>query len=162
MRQLVLMRHAKAVPPDEADDDFERALADQGREAAPRVAKALAEAGADPQVVLVSDAKRTRETWELVKPALGKVEVQFLRTLYLCPAETLMEAAEKANAERVMLVAHNPGMHELATRLAFRNNELDARVRAKFPTAAAALFERKGPDSSWKLKAYLTPKGVDD
>jgi phosphohistidine phosphatase len=156
------MRHAKAVPPDEADDDFERALADQGREAAPRVAKALAEAGADPQVVLVSDAVRTRETWELAKPFLGKPEVTFLRMLYLCPAETLMEAAEKAGADRVMLVAHNPGMHELASRLAFRNNDMETKLRAKFPTAAAALFERKGAESSWRLKAYLTPKSVDD
>ena len=162
MRQLVLLRHAKAAVDSDSGEDFDRPLAARGREDAPVVGKALVDAGADPQVVLVSDAKRTRETWGLIAAAFPKAEVRFLKSLYLCPSELLVTEAESAGAERVMIVAHNPGLHELATRWAHRNNELDAKVRAKFPTCAGAVFARKDKDSSFKLQAYVTPKLISD
>jgi phosphohistidine phosphatase len=162
MKQLILFRHAKAVPADEADDDFDRPLADRGREDAPRVAAALVEAGAAPEVVLVSDSLRTRETWELARPSFPKTEVRFLRSLYHCSAETLMHEAERAGFDRVMLVGHNPGMHDLASRLAHRNNALETKLRNKFPTSAAAVFARKNEDASWKLQAFVTPKDALD
>jgi phosphohistidine phosphatase len=162
MRQLILLRHAKAVAADEADDDFERGLASRGREDAPVVAAALAAEGATPEIVLVSDAKRTRETWELASASFPKAKVKFLRSLYLCAAETLMAEAEKTGADSVMIVAHNPGLHELASRFAHRSNPLEVKLRAKFPTAAGAIFTRKDADSSWKLQAYVTPKTISD
>lgn len=158
MRQLILLRHAKAVPQDEAEDDHERALAAEGREAAPRVAAALARAGAAPEIALVSDARRTRETWELTKPCFPGTKEKFLKALYLCPAETLMHEAEKAKAWSVLLVGHNPGLHDLASRLAYRNDEMDIRLRAKFPPGAGAIFGRKDDMSSWRLQAFVTPK----
>lgn len=162
MRQLVLLRHAKALADSETGEDIDRPLAPRGREDAPVVGKALAEAGADPIIVLVSDARRTRETWELVSPSFPKAEVRFRSDLYLCPAETIEEEADLAGAERVMVVAHNPGMHELAARWAHRNNELETRVRAKFPTCAGAIYEKKDDSSSWKLQGFVTPKMISD
>ncbi len=158
--QLTLLRHAKAEPADTAPDDIDRVLAEKGREDAPRMGRALAEAGAAPELALVSTARRTRETWDLVQPAFPAADVRILDSLYLADASTLMSEAERAGAERVMVVAHNPGLHELASRLAFRNNTLEAKLRAKFPTAAAALFARKAEDASWRLSAFLTPKDV--
>ena len=158
MRQLILLRHAKAVPADEADDDFERALAAEGREAAPRVAGALLKAGAAPDLALVSDSKRTRETWELAKSSFPKAQVRFLEALYNGPAETLMYEAERAGAQSVMLIGHNPGVHDLASRLAYRNEDADIRLRAKFPPGAGAIFARKDENSTWKLQAFVTPK----
>lgn len=157
MRQLILLRHAKAVPHGEVDD-FERALAAEGREAAPNVAAALAKAGAAPDMALVSDAKRTRETWELTKPVFGAVKEKLLHRLYNAAAETLMQEAERAKAQSVIVVAHNPGLHDLASRLAYRNDEMDIRVRAKFPPGAGAIFARKDETSSWRLQAFVTPK----
>ena len=130
MRQLVLLRHAKAAVDSETGEDFDRPLAARGREDASIVAQALIDAGADPQIVLVSDAKRTRETWALVGPAFPKAEVRFLKSLYLSSSETVVTEAEKAGVERVMIVAHNPGLHELASRLAHRNNALETQLRA--------------------------------
>jgi len=160
MRQLVLLRHAKAVTAEDGEDDFERALAPEGREAAPRVAAALAKAGAAPEVVLVSDSKRTRETWELAKAAFPAAEVKFLMSLFHAPAETLMQEAERSGGKAVMLVGHNPGLHDLASRLAHRNNALDVKLRSKFPTAAGAIFTRKDKTSSWKLQDFVTPKDL--
>jgi phosphohistidine phosphatase len=160
MLQLVLLRHAKAVAA--AEDDFDRALAQRGREDAPQVAAALATEGAAPDMALVSDSKRTRETWELIAASFPKTKVKFLHSLYHCTAETLMEAAERTGTDHVMLVGHNPGIHELASRLAHRNNDLETRLRAKFPTAAGAIFTRKDKGSAWKLQAYVTPKTVTE
>jgi phosphohistidine phosphatase len=162
MRQLILLRHAKAVPSAEGLDDFVRALADAGRIDAPRVARALAEAGAAPEIVLVSDAARTRETWDLARPSFPKAKVRFLPSLYLCSGETLMAEAERAGAQAVMLVGHNPGMHELASRLAHRNNSTEQKLRAKFPPASGAIFARKSDDASWKLAAFVTPKDLEN
>ncbi len=162
MRQLILFRHAKAVPSAPGLDDFERDLADAGRLDAPRIARALAEAGAAPTLALVSDARRTRQTWELAQPAFPETRVRYLHSLYLSDAETLIAEAENSGAARVLLVAHNPGLHELAARLAHRNNELETRVRTKFPTAAAAIFARKSNDAAWKLTAFFTPKDLGD
>ncbi len=162
MLQLVLLRHAKAAANSDTGDDFDRPLAARGREDAPVVGKALAAAGADPQLVLVSTALRTRETWELVASSFPKAKVEFCDELYLSEAELLLKAAEEAGVERVMVIAHNPGLHELASRMAPRMNALESKLRAKFPTCAGAIFERKDDQSSLRLKDYITPKNATD
>lgn len=162
MRQLVLLRHAKAATDSDTGEDFDRPLAPRGREDAPVVGKALSQAGADPQLVLVSTARRTRETWGLIAPNFPKAKVEFRDELYLAESEILLEAAEKAGVERVMVVAHNPGLHELASRMAPRMNPLESKVRSKYPTAAAAIFERKDETSSLRLKDFITPKNATD
>ena len=162
MRQLVLLRHAKAAANSDTGEDFDRPLAARGREDAPVVGKALAAAGADPQLVLVSSAKRTREMWALVAPSFPAAKVEFRDELYLGEAELLFKAAEEVGVERVMVIAHNPGLHELASRMAPRMNAVESTLRAKYPTAAGAIFERKDDQSSLRLKDCITPKNATD
>lgn len=162
MRQLILLRHAKATPGSETGEDFDRPLAQRGRDDAPVVGRALAEAGAAPQIVLVSSARRTRETWELVAPWLQAATVRVVDALYNAPADLILREAEAAGVANVMVIAHNPGLHELASRLAHRMNTMESRVRTKFPTAAAAFFMRQDDDASWKLRDYITPKDATD
>jgi phosphohistidine phosphatase len=162
MRQLVLLRHAKAAVDSDTGQDFDRPLAPRGREDAPVVGKALADAGAEPELALVSAAKRTRETWELVSAAFPGVEARFLDELYDETAETLLHLVEHAKVARLMIVGHNPGLQELAIRLARRNTPLDAAVRAKFPTCAAALYSRKDDLGALKLQEFITPKTISD
>jgi phosphohistidine phosphatase len=158
MRQLILVRHAKAVPAGGQIDDFDRPLADQGRSEAPTVARKLAAAGAAPQLALVSTARRCRETWAAMQDAFPGVEAKFIEDFYDAPAEALLEGAGAAGLERVLVLAHNPGLHELAARFAHRNAPLDQQLRAKLPPAGAALFERAEDIASWKLTAYVTPE----
>jgi len=162
MRQLILMRHAKAAANSDTGEDFDRALAARGLEDAPTIGEALAGAGADPEIVLVSAARRTRQTWGLIDSWFPGAEVRFLDKLYLADTDTLVRAAEETGLQRVMIVAHNPGLHELASRLAHRNNPLEAAVRAKFPTAAGAVFTRADESAAWRLQAYVTPKLISD
>lgn len=162
MRQLILLRHAKAAVDSDTGEDFDRPLAARGREDAPVVAQALKDAGADPQLALVSAAKRTRETWALVSGVLTGVEVRFVEELYLATAETLLRAVEDSGVQRLIVVGHNPGLQELAIRLARRNTPLDAAVRAKYPTCAAALYTRKDDLGALKLQEFITPKTISD
>jgi phosphohistidine phosphatase len=72
MRRLMLMRHAKSDWSVGGQRDHDRALAARGREAAPLIAAYMARHGLRPDRVLVSTARRARETWDLVAPAFGK------------------------------------------------------------------------------------------
>lgn len=162
MRQLVLLRHAKAAANSDTGEDFDRPLAQRGQDDALVVGKALKDAGADPELVLVSAARRTRETWALIAPNFPHAKVEFRQELYLAEAADLLQAAEEAEAERVMVVSHNPGLHELASRLARGMSVLESKLRAKYPTCAASIFAKKDENASWKFQDFITPKTATD
>jgi phosphohistidine phosphatase len=111
------LRHAKAEP-DSGEGDEARPLAKKGRRAAERVGELLSDRL--PNVVLASTARRTRETVEYFRKGAGPLgRVEFLPELYLAePAVYLRALATHAgNAERVLIVGHNPGLEDLVTRL---------------------------------------------
>ena len=146
MRRLILFRHAKAEPRAAGGDDFDRALAPRGREDAALVGQALAREGVAPDLVLVSPARRATETWISARDALPGAEVELVRDLYNASSETIRAAVKAAadRAETLMVVGHNPGLHELAVDLLVEASASAAdvaHVAAKFPTATAALFE---------------------
>jgi phosphohistidine phosphatase len=118
-RRLILLRHAKSDWPDVPDRD--RPLAKRGRRDAPRIGRWLHEHGYQPDVVVVSDAARTRQTWDLVAPELGgSPAVRFEPRAYAASALSLLylvqELPERYRA--ALLIAHNPGLSDLATSLA--------------------------------------------
>ena len=63
MQRLILMRHGEAERPHPGLEDFDRALDEEGRAESRRMGKALSEAGLQPDLALVSAARRTLETW---------------------------------------------------------------------------------------------------
>ena len=77
--------------------------------------------------------------------AFPKAKVQVRQGLYLASAGQLHQAAERAGAadETLMIVGHNPGLHDLALRL-LREGGASPSVMAKiaggFPTATAIAF----------------------
>jgi phosphohistidine phosphatase len=113
----LILRHAKAEP-DAGDGDESRPLAKRGRRAAERVGELMSDRL--PDLVLSSPSVRTRETVERLKKGAGPLSrVEYLPELYLAsPATLLRVVAERGGeAERVMLVGHNPGLEDLVTRL---------------------------------------------
>lgn len=146
MDRLILMRHGKAERRAAEGGDFERALAERGREDVALIAAALAEADLAPDLVLVSAARRTRETWDAAASAFPRASVETDRGLYHAEAGEVLAAVREADAPAgtVMVVGHNPGLHELSIRLAMAgpaNAEAMARLRGRFPTATAAVFD---------------------
>ena len=146
MQRLILFRHGKAERNSTTGKDYDRGLTGRGREDARLVGEALAAAGLVPDVVLVSEAKRTQETWAAAKPAFAPVETRVDRALYHADARGLLKAVEREPAGTVMIVTHNPGVHDLALQLAedAGDKQLKATLELGFPTAAAAVIEFDG------------------
>ena len=121
MLTLSLMRHAKSDWGDLDLDDFDRALAPRGIKAAPLMAKEIVRLGLTPHLVLCSGAVRTRATLALMVPEFGALPpaIRYDDQLYLAPPHTLLGVVgQHAKSEtRVMIVAHNPGLHALALEL---------------------------------------------
>ena len=142
MMRLILMRHGEAERPHPGLEDFDRALDDDGRAECRRMGKALAEAGYEPDVALVSAARRTLETWAETAAAFsGDVAVEQRRRLYEASAAMLSAMVTEAapRAQTVMLVGHNPGIQQYAAHLALQGGA-DRRSIDRFPTGSAVVF----------------------
>lgn len=145
MERLILMRHGKAERHAQNGGDFERALADSGRADAAVMGKLLAGLALAPELMLVSSARRTRETGEAVAASFPKARIEHSRDLYHADPEDIVQALEDHGdaAATVMVVGHNPGMHELALRLALQGGASPIqtnRLRGRFPTSTVAIF----------------------
>jgi phosphohistidine phosphatase len=170
MKTLLLLRHAKSSWTDPLDD-HDRPLSGRGGRAARAMAEHMASQGLVPDRVLCSSAVRTSETWALMAPHLGEPPLETSRTLYLASPGELLAAvrAGAGDAERLLLVGHNPGIEELARALAGSGDE-DAlrRLRRKFPTGALAVL-RLASDA-WtdlapataELVEFVRPKDLPD
>ncbi|MFI1068136.1 SixA phosphatase family protein [Streptomyces spororaveus] len=170
--RLLLVRHALAVPKHVAED-FERSLSDRGRADAPEAGRWLAGSGFQPHLLLCSPARRTRETWELIAPALPDVPpVVYDDRLYNASPEVLADvlAERGAGLSHVMLVGHNTGIHELAMSLCRTGpTELLERLRAELPKAGAVVVDlpggwhdlTSGDGRNGHLIAFWTPNSVD-
>lgn len=142
------MRHAKSSWDDPALDDFDRPLAPRGRKAARRMGGYIEREGLVPDLVVCSAARRARETWRLACEEIdGGIRSDVTRSLYLASPDRLLRAIRRVpdSAGRLLVIAHNPGIQELAVRLDAdaddgRGNGPSAGMRAKFPTAALAVL----------------------
>jgi len=166
---LSLLRHAKSSWDDPATDDFDRPLGERGRRDAPRMGAFMAAQGLVPDRVLCSPARRTRETLALVLPSLGPPPpaVEHARDLYLATGETLLGRLRSGNARdsHVLLLAHDPGLQDLALALAGAGpREALAALARKFPTAALAVIDLDAADwrsigpRTGRLRLFMTPK----
>ncbi len=152
MKTILLMRHAKSSWDNAFLSDFERPLNSRGRRDAPRMGALLRAEDLTPTLIIASRAIRASQTAEEVAYASGyDGEIQFSRELYHADGETLVAALHGVDdrVDRVLLVAHNPGMSDLA---ASWNSDVD-----RMPTAAIAHFE--WPVEQW---TYVTEDGTAD
>ncbi|HLK25003.1 MAG TPA: histidine phosphatase family protein [Caulobacteraceae bacterium] len=159
MQRLILLRHGKAEATSGAGGDFERGLTDRGRRESATTGEALARAGITPDLVLVSTARRAMETWEAARAAFPNAKFAPARELYHASPGALKEAIDSAGraVASLMIVGHNPGLHELAVSLGFNpRTRAGRRLAEAFPTAAAAVFE-KNRQGRLKLDRFLTP-----
>lgn len=170
MTELWLLRHAKAVPEDEGPDR-DRALAPKGEAAMRQIAAWAAKEKLAPRLVLCSSAARTRQTLALLEPVLaGRPEIKFEDGLYLADAERMLIRLRRvpARCESVLVIGHNPGLHELAILLMRPGAGGPGRRLARgMPTGALAGFALKEPwgaldPGTARLTHYVTPKQLSD
>jgi phosphohistidine phosphatase len=169
MKRLILMRHAKTENWTEGVDDHARALTPSGHEAAAAMAVTLRTEGWTPERAVVSTARRTRETWKHLSSAFEGAEVKIEDELYLAGERGIMDfISDNDGAKTLMIVGHNPGLHDLAVRLVREAGSTDhqaaMRVAAKMPTGAAALFEAAEDGAflptQFRLQNFIRPKDV--
>jgi phosphohistidine phosphatase len=171
MKRLYLLRHAKSSAGEPGQADHERPLNARGRRAAERIGDLLAERGDAIELVLCSSARRTRETLERVLERLGAPpRIETLRDLYLASSEDLLQRVRELpdDVGSALLVGHNPGIGELAQRLAARGSaEALRQLREKFPTAALAILRFESAHWSQvargaQLESFVLPRELED
>lgn len=117
-KRLILTRHTKSSWDDPTTSDHDRPLNARGTAAAADLGAWLASRGYLPDEVLCSDAVRTRETWAGVSPSLTASPSLTLKpALYHAGPDVMMAVLRHATGDCVMVVGHNPGIAEFATRI---------------------------------------------
>jgi len=169
MHRLHLLRHAKSGR-DDATDDRSRPLSRRGRDAARLIGESLPAALEGLDLVLCSSALRTRETAALVLAGFAAPPpILFEDVLYLAAPAALMRRLRRLDEAlgSVLVIGHNPGLHDLAVSLAATDSPgYRALAEGKFPTGARASF---AVACSWTdlnrsrqtLDGYVTPKSLD-
>ncbi len=174
MRQLLLMRHAKSSWDDAKLADHERPLGDRGRLAAAAMRHAMRDLGLAPDVVLVSTATRTLQTLAALEPWDETPLTEPTEALYLAEPTKLLAVLRGVaeTARSVLLIGHNPGLHELAIMLVgtdamTQSNEMTRRLAARYPTGALAEFAIAGPwsglgEGGGRLLRFLLPRDLPE
>jgi phosphohistidine phosphatase len=137
-RRLIVMRHAKAgeLP---GGPDFERPLRPRGQRDSAAAGSWLAAGGFRPDAVICSAARRTRQTWQYLAPALGgDPEFAADQRLYQADAEDLVEIITgiPAAVGTLLYIGHNPAASGLAGLL--------TGTEIALPTAALAIISLTG------------------
>jgi len=172
MRRLMLLRHAKTETDAPSGHDQDRRLDDRGRMDAAVVGRWIGQHPPFPDSILVSTAVRAHQTWEIaweaMKELVPRPRVEFLDELYGADPTHLLRIVRMASGtdpRYLMLVGHNPGMHELALTLTGSGDGAAKKaLDANLPTAGLAIFDFSIDD--WndvafrrgRLVRFTTPK----
>ena len=126
--------------------------------------------GLEPDLVLVSSARRTLQTLAALEPWDETPLVEPLDGLYLAGGPALLAVlnAVTETARRVLLIGHNPGLHDLALSLIGPIDAANGAMRQLaegYPTGALAEFTVPGP---WRelaagrarLVRFVAPRDV--
>lgn len=137
-RTLLLLRHATAANGLEGADE-QRPLTRHGLAEASVVGRDIATW--QPEYVLCSPALRTRQTWQRVSAELAtEPKVSYEPSIYAATSDMLRELVWLVDDEihTVLLVGHNPAVHELAWHL------LGESAPRHFPPASLAVVTFDG------------------
>jgi phosphohistidine phosphatase len=170
MHQLLLLRHAKSSWNDNKLADRDRPLNDRGRHAAAAMREVMQNLGLAPDLVLVSPARRSLQTLDALEPWDDTPLREHVEALYLATSAQLLtvlnDVAETVRS--VLLIGHNPGMHDLAQSLIQGTAPTDAayRLAAGYPTGALAEFAIAGPwlrlgSGGGRLTRFITPRELE-
>jgi phosphohistidine phosphatase len=174
MRRLMLFRHAKTENDAPSGKDRDRRLDQRGEADAVAMGSWIVRHPPFADLVLVSPAVRAHQTWDLAWSAMAKSapqpKVELVPEIYAAEPAQLLQTIHSASAsdpQRLMLVGHNPGMHELAIALAGSGDlALRKALTDNMPTAAVAVFDFAADDwndvafQDGKLVAFVSPKTV--
>jgi phosphohistidine phosphatase len=172
MRRLMLLRHAKTENDAPSGRDQDRRLDNRGRHDAAEIGGWISRHPPFPDSVLVSPAVRAHQTWEIaweaMKQQVPSPQLELVPELYGADVSQLFEIirdAASADPQRLMIVGHNPGMHELALALAGSGDPAGRNALTdNLPTSGLAVFDFEIDDWSdvafrrGRLMLFVSPK----
>lgn len=173
MLTLYLLRHAKSSWEESGQPDFDRPLNPRGRRQAPLIGRFMVANDMQPEMILCSAARRTRETMAALLTSFDRdITIRIERDLYeLGEGMTLLTrlAALPVGTRRVLVIGHNPVMEDCALSLIGPGGDDDAarEMALKYPTGGLAHFrldidafaeitERRG-----QLLSFTTPRSLE-
>ncbi|MGW9551029.1 SixA phosphatase family protein [Citricoccus zhacaiensis] len=148
-KTLILLRHAKSDWPDGVND-HDRPLGGRGNREAPAAGQWLAGQGLYPDMILCSDAVRTRQTCTWVCSELGeKAPTAYLDSRLYEADATRALAVINETEERVrtlMVIGHMPWVQDLGMRIASVDSDEEAVVSMaeRYPTLGLQVFKVPG------------------
>jgi phosphohistidine phosphatase len=169
MRRLMLLRHAKTERAQPGEPDRDRPLTRRGRADAPAVGAYMARHGLIPDLALVSPARRARETWDLIAACFAKPpQAESAERIYNAdPQQLIGLIAETQDAHSLLVVGHNPGIHDLAVQLiASGDAEMRERISEKLPTSGLVVIDLAFNDWSrlrpraGRIERFVNPRSI--
>jgi phosphohistidine phosphatase len=167
MRRLLLLRHAKTERAKPGQHDRDRELTERGRADAPVIGSYMVRHRLIPDLVLVSPATRAEQTWALVAASFSMtVPAAKEKRIYNAVPETLIGLIHATRGgQSLLVVGHNPGLHDLAVRLiASGAVEARERINDKLPTCGLVVIDFPLDDwsrlhiNSGRLERFVTPR----
>jgi phosphohistidine phosphatase len=166
MRRLMLLRHAKTENDAPSGQDQDRRLDDRGRLDAAAIGGWIGRHPPFPDAVLVSPAVRAHQTWEIAREAMKDMapppQVEFLPELYGADPALLLQTIRMASVSdphHLMVIGHNPGLHELALTLTGSGDAAAKKaLDDNLPTTGLATFDFEIDD--WNDVAFRRGKLV--
>ena len=176
MKKLSLLRHAKSSWDDPVERDFDRPLNGRGHRAARRMGEWLKDNGFSFDHAIASPALRIRQTIEGVEAGLGtRLAPVFDKRIYMASAATLFELIQETpdDVGHLLLIGHNPGLHDLAlalagpTAMAGPAAVAARRMAEGFPTCSLAEFTvasrwRDLAEGGGRLVRFLIPADLPE
>lgn len=167
MLRLILVRHAKTERDSPSGKDHDRRLDQRGHSDAREIGEWLAANNA-PDQVLVSSAVRARQTWDEMAALLTEAANEIVDDLYdSAPGDILqiIHSFAGRRTKRLMIVAHNPGLHELALALSAGGDKQGlSELEDNLPTSGVVIIDLdvKGWDEvtfrRGKLIRFISPR----
>ena len=117
MKELILIRHAKSSWSNPLLEDFERPLNKRGAKNAPFMAKVLKQKEVNPDLIISSPSKRTKDTLDFfIKEFDYKGEIIFEESIYEAPYINILKVIKNIDDKHktIFLFGHNPGFNDLA------------------------------------------------
>jgi phosphohistidine phosphatase len=153
LKTLLLVRHALADPGEGGMADQARPLSARGRLDASEMGRRLVARSLPPDVIVSSAAVRARDTAELIAAELGveRSAIRVSAALYNASSDELLDEVTRLDDALgcAMMVAHNPGLAELA-------NRFDPGITHLVPGAMAGF---RFAAESWGEAAFRQPAG---
>jgi phosphohistidine phosphatase len=144
LKKIILLRHAKAEKLISESSDFERNLAERGKNDALQMAHQLAKTKHIPEYIIASPANRTKQTASIFQKELHIKQIALDSNIYEADLSDLIHVIKEIDDqyEQILLVGHNPSITGLV-------GYISQTFIAHIPTSGIVVVEL--PITSWPL-----------